>query len=1181
MTNEIRSRSVPRVIIRWSHFTAATSLTRIDAIGEDFTEPVFDKIRRTYPGTVINGYGPTEISITSHKRPYRPGERRGNKSIGFPLANYHCYVLNAAMKRVPVGGIGELYIGGVGVARGYLNRLDLTAERFLDNPFRTAEQAAQGENARMYKTGDLVRWLPDGELEYLGRTDLQVKIRGQRVELGEVEAALSSYPGITRSLVAARTHGGPGVAPQKYLVGFYIADQEFAEPDLKQWMRGKLPEAVVPARVIRIDDIPVTPSGKLDIRRLPETDFGGDGTQDYVPPTSEVEIKLCGVWSRVLGVAPNRIGVHDDFFALGGDSIRAMSLAQEITTGFGNGLGVATVLQHTTLSAQARHIAAAATAHDGAEGAAGRVEQPPVSLAQERLLFIDEFEGGTAAYNVPFTLRIPTDGWMTAESVTGALRTLLRRHGALRTLLVADADGVLRQQVVPEDAAMAALDVPVRVVDTTAELDALLVERSMHVFRTHEELPIRAELVELAGELYLGLVIHHTCFDGWSWGVFRRELAALLAGAPETDLAPVRASYADFAVWQRHYLSGRRLAKLTDFWRTALDGFETIRLPLDRPRPARFDYRGRELEFTVDAATADALRELARAARVSLYAVLLSAWYLVLAGYTGQRDLVVGTPSANRGRPEFDRTVGFFANLLALRVRVDPDMSVREFVRAVGEVVMAAQVHGELPFEQLVKELAVRKDPGRHPVLQVNFTLQNAAGNASELVEYLPDAGSWTATKFDLSTTLWETSDGLRGNLTFAASLFEDTTAQGFAETFRHVLGEFARLVPSIEATTVAEIGLVAPAAEPVADAEPPAPGTPRRTMHAVFAEVAATWPDEVAVVDGETRLTYRELDERANRLAHHLLGAVALSPDDLIALVLDQSVVTVVAILAVWKAGAAYLPMDPGFPDERIAFILADADPRVVVAGEAHADRLRGIADATPLLALERLPLDEEPGEPTAEPAATAGDLAYAIYTSGTTGRPKAVLVTHDCVDSFREQLVGRYFGPPDDGRQGVLMLANYVFDFSVEQLVLSVLSGHKLIVAPPSAAEDPAFYALADREGLSYLSGTPTQVQRFDLTRLPNLRCVLVAGETFGAHHFAKIRAEFAGTLHNAYGTTETTVYNTASASNPVPATATRSGTPWATPGCTCSATAANPCPPARSANCTWRASASHGAT
>ncbi|MGI5379091.1 amino acid adenylation domain-containing protein [Streptomyces sp. CA-251387] len=1140
-------------------YSTTTSLTRIDAIGEDFTEPVFHKIRGSFPGTIINGYGPTEISITSHKRPYPAvDERRSTKSIGHPVANTTAYVLNKSMKRVPVGGMGELYIGDVGVTRGYLNREELTAERFIDNPFQTPEERAAGRNARLYKTGDLVRWLPDGELECLGRTDLQVKIRGQRVELGEVEAVLSSYPGVTRSLVIAREHQGSGFeAAQKYLVGFYIGDREHDEQDVKEWMRRKLPEAIVPARVLRITDIPVTPSGKLDTGRLPETDFGAGEGSEYVAPSDDVEVKLCGIWATVLGVAPDRISVHDDFFALGGDSIRAMALAQAITSGFGRGLGVRTVLQHTSLGAQAQHIRdMAARTNDGEDGnaeqTAGRAAtvagRPPVSLAQERLLFIDEFEGGTAAYNIPFALRIPLHDTVSRDTVDHALRTLLRRHPALRTLLRTDQDGVRRQYTLPEDAAQALFHAAVHTVGTPAELDERLVRCEGHVFRLHEELPLRADLFELATDpdsLYLSLVLHHTCFDGWSWNVLRQELAALLRGVPAADLGTVRGTYADFAVWQRQYLTGRRLAELTEFWTDALAGFETIQLPLDHPRPARFDYRGREIEFALDDETVQALRALARSARVSLYSVLLGAWCLMLAMHTGQHDFVVGTPSANRGRPEFDRTVGFFANLLALRVRVDEQATLVDYVRSVGEHVVAAQVHGELPFEQLVKELDVDKDPSRHPVLQVNFTLQNVtdrpdatpvADGTPVLTAHKPDAGGWTATKFDLSATLTETDGGgLAGNLTYAAALFEDASAEGFIAAFRHVLREFTRLTSAGERARLAEVTgvdeegrarlLTAAGSAATATATGPA-----RTLHAVFEETAAAFPDRTALVYGDTQLTYRQLNERANQLAHYLRSVVQLRPNDLVALVLDKSDLMVTAILAVWKAGAAYAPIDPGYPDDRIEFMLQDTRARLMVTEHAHAGRLRTLpAAARPVLVeTDRLPMGYRSTEnPVTE--VSPGDLAYAIYTSGTTGRPKAVLVPHRAVDSFREQLAGRYFGGPATTREGVLFLANYVFDFSVEQLVLSVLGGHTLVVPPSPPAEDDGFYDYADRAGLTYLSGTPTQITQLDLARLTRLRCVLVAGEAFHERHFDKIRGEFAGPLFNAYGTTETAVYNT----------------------------------------------------
>ncbi|MFI1308646.1 amino acid adenylation domain-containing protein [Streptomyces albidoflavus] len=1134
-------------------YSTTTSLTRIDAIGEDFTEPVFDKIRGTFPGTIINGYGPTEISITSHKRLYAPGERRATKSIGHPVANTTAYVLNTSMKRVPVGGLGELYIGDTGVTRGYLNRDELTAERFIDNPFQTPEERATGRNARLYRTGDLVRWLPDGELECLGRTDLQVKIRGQRVELGEVEAVLASYPGVTRSLVIAREHRPTGpAAAQKYLAGFYIGDREHDEQDMKEWMRRKLPEAIVPARILPITDIPVTPSGKLDVRRLPETDFTAGDSTEYLAPRDDTEAKLCGIWATVLGVAPDRISVHDDFFALGGDSIRAMALAQAITTGFGRGLGVATVLQHTTLAAQARHIRdMAASTHDAhAERTDGRAataaDRLPVSLAQERLLFIDEFEGGTAAYNIPFTLRIPARDTLSPDTVVDALRTLLRRHPALRTLLRTDQDGVRRQYTLPQDAAQALFRPAVHTAGTTAELDEQLVRCENHLFRLSSELPLRANLFELATDpdsLYLSLVLHHTCFDGWSWNILRQELAALLRGVPAADLGTIRGTYADFAVWQRQYLTGRRLAELTGFWTKELAGFDTIRLPLDHPRPARFDHRGRETAFTLDDEALQELRALARSARVSLYSVLLGAWCLTLSLHTGQHDFVVGTPSANRGRPEFNRTVGFFANLLALRVRADQQATLADHVRSVGQRVVAAQVHGELPFEQLVKELDVEKDPSRHPVVQVNFTLENVtdrpdtappAGGTAAPSLHKPDAGGWTATKFDLSATLTETRDGtLTGNLTYAASLFEDASAEGFITTFQHILAEFARLTPTAEQARLADITAVDDESRTRLLAGTDAPLTttgPARTLHAVFEEMAAAHPDRTALAHGDTRLTYRQLNEKANQLAHHLRSVVQLRPNDLVALVLDKSDVMITTILAVWKAGAAYAPIDPAYPDDRIGFMLQDTGARLVVTQHAHASRLHALPAGTqlPLVEADRLPTGHRS---TQNPVTdtSADHLAYAIYTSGTTGRPKAVLVPHRAVDSFRAQLAGHHLAGPGTTREGVLFLANYVFDFSVEQLALSVLAGHTLVVPPAAPAQDDGFYDAANQAGLTYVSGTPTQITSLDLTRLTHLRCVLVAGEAFHEHHFDKIRSEFTGPLLNAYGTTETAVYNT----------------------------------------------------
>lgn len=1137
-------------------FSSVTSLTRIDAIGEDFTEPVFNTIRKAFNDTIINGYGPTEISITSHKRLYSEGEPRVNKSIGFPVTNTTCYVLNGAMKRVPVGGIGELFIGGSGVARGYLNRDDLTAERFLRNPFQTPGEKQLGTNARIYKTGDLVRWLPNGELEYLGRNDLQVKIRGQRVELGEIEAVLSSYPGVSRSFVIAREHRikVEPATPQKYIVGFYLSERNLAEQDLMQWMRSKLPHAVVPVRILRIDKVPVTASGKLDVRRLPETDFVAEGGVDYFAPSTEIEIELCGIWSKVLDIAPGRIGVRDDFFALGGDSLRAIKLSQSVTNGFGRILDVAALFKHTTIESQAQHINKIAAAQESKGVStvglgASHAGDPPVSLAQERLLFIDEFVGGTAAYNIPFVVEMATSA-VSRDAITSALRTLVRRHPALRTVLLrGERDGVRLQCVLGEHEALAKFEVAEHTANSRGELDTMLVDEAGHVFRLDADLPIRAGLFELAGvsgKVYVSVVVHHSCFDGWSWDVFRRELAALASGVSEAEFAGPRASYSDFAVWQRRRLTGDQLSTLTYFWAKALAGFEPLNLPLDRPRPPQFDYRGREALFDLSAETAGQLKALAKTARVSFYSVLLGAYCLMLKTYTGQHDIVVGTPSANRGRPEFDDVIGLFANLLVMRARVDGASVLLNYLRSVGEAVVQAQVHQELPFEKLVKLLRVEKDPSRHPVVQAVFSLLNDDASDEEafgvtgrlsMNKYVPNSDGWTTAKFDLSLTVTESATGLAGNFTYAASLLDSENVSNLVSSFKHILKEFARLHSATETATVLDVRCLDEGARAAVLAaavgftpQPPSRGGRGQTLHEVFEDEVARWPRKVAVVYGSTELTYSELNERANQLAHYLLSAADLHPNDLVALVMDKSERMVVAILAVWKAGAAYVPVDPSYTDDRVTFMLDDTRARLVVADEAHGARLRQLPnhEQRHVLDVEQLRLNGQPSQnPVTSTSST--DLAYAIYTSGTTGKPKAVLIEHRNVVSFRNDLTARYFGDTAGPRQAVLFLANYVFDFSIEQLMLSILSGHKLIVPPMLPIHDDEFYDYVNRHELTYLSGTPTYVQQFDLSRLKHLQLVLVAGEAFQAHHFNKIRREYSGPLLNAYGTTETTVYNT----------------------------------------------------
>ncbi|WP_439373841.1 amino acid adenylation domain-containing protein [Bradyrhizobium sp. DASA03120] len=1117
-------------------YSTIPSLRRIDAIGEDFTIPKFNKIRSTFEGLIINGYGPTEISITSHKRLYANDEPRRDKSIGYPVANATCYVVSRDGKRLPIGGIGELQIGGEGVARGYLNRESLTRDRFIPNPFQTDEQRSTGANARLYRTGDLARWLPNGELEFLGRNDTQVKISGHRVELGEIEAVLSHFPGVTRAAVAARDDAGSG---EKHLVAYYVSDVPIERGAIETWMRSKLPRAIVPTWIQRVDEMPLTINGKLDLRRLPVVEPAAKGREHYEPPSDDLEAQLCLIWSRVLAVPSERIGKHDDFFGLGGDSLRAIMLAQSISTDFSRKIDIASVFENSSIHAQAEYLRQHATVPWRAGESIDNVDateggDPLVSFAQERLLFIDEFEGGMPAYNIAMALEVALTGTTSPQSIVVALKALLQRHSALRTLLRGERNGVRLQHVLSASEAIERFSLTSTVARSPGELDALMAGEAAHVFRLETELPIRAGLFKLAGRdasIYVSIVAHHTCFDGRSWQIFRREFSVLCAQGDAAEIGQPARSYVDFALWQRQRLVGQRLVELRQFWLATLADHEPLNLPMDRPRPGKLDYAGGQHTFDIDPEVTQRLRALARATRVSFYSLLLGAFVLVLRVFSGQNDIVVGTPSANRIDPAFDKVIGFFANLLVLRIQVEGESSLATYLRKVADVVVRAMAHQELPFELLVQALNTEKDPSRHPVVQAVFGLVTddpeppTRSDQASLQAYMPRSERKTWAKFDVSATVTEYAGGMTVDLEYASSLFEVETIVSVAASFNRILVQLAGYSDAKAQLAISD--LCSGERRPVSSSSQIQFGSPR-TLHGVFEEVAARWAGEPAVACGDVAWTYRELNETANRIAHTLFATVPLRPDDLVALVMDKSERMVATILAVWKAGAAYVPIDPGSPDARISFMLEDTDARLVLVDSQYGDRLRALEGAAGRIVLEvdRLALDVASAL-NPETLASPTNLAYAIYTSGTTGQPKAVLVEHRGVAIFGDQIASMYQARNPSAQEAVLLTSNYAFDFSIEQLALSILSGNRLIIVAASVFSD-TFYDEVNRHRISFLSGTPTQVEQMDLSRFRYLRHVLVAGEAFHPQHFDKIRREYSGVLFNAYGTTETTVYN-----------------------------------------------------
>ena len=822
----------------------------------------------------------------------------------------------------------------------------------------------------------------------------------------------------------------------------------------------------------------------------------------------------------------------------------AIKLATTVTSELALRLTLPAIFDHVTIEAQARHLAAGDSGAPLGVGLQGSPcgGSPPITPAQERLVFIDELLGGTSAYNIPLVLAVDTQH-ASVETVKTALRLLVRRHASLRTLIGSDGDGVRYLNILDPDAALAQLDLTLDRLESRRDLDERLLANGDHVFRLDRELPVRIALLAHANDpamIYVGLVFHHSCFDGRSMEIFRREFVRLISGRNPADPAPSIATYADYAIWQRDGRTEAAFAQSVEFWRERLNGVPVLDLPLDKPRPALFNHSGFETLFSLTSETSDSLKALARSCGVSLYTVLLAVSSLLLESYTGQDEFAVGTPTTNRLERRFEDVIGLFANLIVIRIGVDRTLTIAHYLRAVGERVNDALRHQDAPFDRIVKALGAASDHSRHPLFQALVTLvpPGVEGEASiaAVTDYRAETSGQTSAKFDLSLTFIDTCDGLKGNVTVPLALFEPESAEAFARTFKTIASEMARLSAAADTATVGalrrtnepdrdlpKLGPVPAATEASA---PELDTTAVASLVHLFERVAALHGNDLALVCGDRRLTYDTLNRGANRLAARLIVEGA-KPGERSAIVMDIGEHAILAILAVWKTGGAYIPLDPSYPSERLAFVLSDAGVRRVLTDGANSGRLWPllkdrivIVDEASASADE---LDDNPGLDIRRDSE-----AYVIYTSGTSGRPKGVILKHGNVLSFHDGLAERVFGTASAKRQIALLTSNIVFDFSIEQICLSILSGHSLLVEPRQVLDDDTYERL-NVNGLTYLSGTPTQINRFDLSRLHHLETVLIAGEAVRSHHFARVRATFAGRLLTAYGTTETTVYNT----------------------------------------------------
>ncbi|MEU6432601.1 amino acid adenylation domain-containing protein, partial [Microbispora sp. NPDC046973] len=1083
----------------WAGAPGLRALCGGEALPDELAAAVLERTAELW-----NLYGPTETTIWSTRQEVRPG---ADITLGRPIARTRLYVLDAQLGLVPVGMPGDLYIGGEGLARGYHGRAALTAERFVADPFGAA-------GARLYRSGDRARWRPDGQLDFLGRADHQIKLRGFRIEPGEIEHALTAHPAVAGAVVAVHGDG-----QDRRLVAHLVpADQVRGIPavaELRRFLRESLPDYMIPAVFTELAAFPRTPNGKLDRAALLEPDIRHvDPASCHTAPATATEEVIAGVWAQVLGLP--RVGVTSNFFELGGHSLAAAQVVSRLREAFQCELQLAALFDHPTIRDLGVLVDAATS---------GVLTPPilpvdrggelPLSSAQQRMWFLDQLDPGSAEYNVAvgYLLR----GTLDVEALRRALEAVVERHEVLRTRLVA-VDGVARQVVDPP------APFPLRTADLSGE--ARPSARAEELFRVEAGTPfdlstgplLRARLFRLGpDEHLLGLVTHHVVSDDWSADIFHDELATLYSafrdGRP-SPLQPLQVQYADYAAWQRTWLTSDVLRGQLDYWRAQLAGAPVLDLPTDRPRPAVRSSAGEQVELRVPGAVLEGLRGVAQANGVTTFMALLSAVTVLLGRYAGQDDVVVGTPIANRGRAETDGLIGFFLNTLVLRSDLSGDPTFAGLLRRVRDTALAAYAHQDLPFEQLVDDLQPVRDRSRHPLFQVMVSHgRSGAGAGFDGLASERLAAPLTSSRFDLTIAFSEGDADLHCFLNYSTALFDRSTVERLGghlvellaaladEPGQHLsglpllTGEERRLLAEWNQTDmpVAEV----PAAE-------------------LVAARAAARPDAVAVAHDGRSLTYGELDRRANRLAHHLLHLGA-GPETVVGLHLERGIGMVVAMLAAWKAGAAYLPLDPGYPAERLAYMLADSQAEILISED-------GTVPAGHLAATVRLddPLIEKCPSTAPGIRVPADQTAYLIYTSGSTGRPKGVQVTHrgltNLVTVMRPIL-------RIDEDSSVLQFASVSFDAAVWEIAIALAAGARVVVATPEQRAEPErLAALMRAHGVGVATLPPSLLAGVDPADLPRLSTLVSAGErldpglagAWSPHH----------RLLNAYGPTETTV-------------------------------------------------------
>ncbi|MGB6648698.1 MAG: amino acid adenylation domain-containing protein, partial [Bacteroidota bacterium] len=1075
-----------------------------------------------------NLYGPTEstVVVCCHESDGDIGAA-ATVPVGRPIANIQFHILDAMFNPVPVGVPGELHIGGVALARGYLNRPDMTAERFIPDPFHAEA------GVRMYRTGDLARYLSDGSVEILGRMDHQVKIRGFRVELGEIEAALRTHHEVQEVVVLVR-EDSPGI---KRLTAYIVPDQDPGPSagSLRDFLKERLPDYMVPSAYVVMDEFPLNSNEKVDRKSLPVPDMEAEEEERGVPRTP-VEEMLAGIWSQVLGV--EKVGINDNFFDLGGHSLLATQLTSRIRKAFGVELPLRTIFEYSTVAGVAGEVEKALRENRQIEvpplQRVARSDEMPLSFAQQRLWFLDQFIPGSPLYNIVGAVRLA--GPLDPEVLDRCLAEIIRRHESLRTVFHS-VDGKAVQRILPPfNFAFRQFDH--RTVPDTDREDLtirLIREEACQPFELSEGPLVRGVLVQLDEQEHVAaFVMHHIISDGWSMSVLVRELGALYQAystGNEPSLPGLTVQYPDYTQWQRSWLQGKPLDSQLAYWKKTLEGLPPILdLPTDRPRPPVQTTSGARRQFRLPPELGDALKSLSVQEGTTLFMTLLGGFQILLMRYTENEDISVGTPIAGRNRAEIEDVIGLFVNTLVMRTDLSGEPTVREVLHRVRDVALEAYAHQDVPFEKVVDAVEPERDLSHTPLFQVMFALQNVPSEALNLpgLALRPMDVDIGVAIFDLTLTMVADEQGLRGSLEYNTDLFDDSTIERMVEHFRVTL---EGMVADAE-QRIPQLGLLSEAEGRrllVDWNDTAAPFHHDGTLHELFDLQVEKTPNAQAVVCDNQELTYKQLQTRANQLAQFLLR-LGVERGTLVGVLLERSVDMVVGLLAILKAGAAYVPLDPSYPPNRLEYILGDARAAILLTQSDVLSSVKAESVRTVLLDRELPDISRESNEPP-QIGVTAEDLAYVIYTSGSTGTPKGVMISHRAALNLSAGLEQIVYADRARAELRLSLNAPISFDASVQQLVM-LLHGHSLYIPPEEIRRDPdAFVSYIRTNRLDVLDCVPAQLKLLISGGLidgtdwaPSV--VLPGGEAIDGEMWKSL-AEAPGTgFFNMYGPTECAV-------------------------------------------------------